>query len=634
MHSAKLIHYTKRVWQLGLAKTTTILARRAHSWVTDRKQRSRAYNHTANHTWPQIQRALKINISFPEYILLISSHQTEFLALRSSLIKGKNLKDLCTTANDYAQQCFDILGSGKQCFKDIPWHTDFRLTKQHPALHASFPWSLFYRDINITIGKTEELEKDIKMCWDLSRLSHFFIMGCAYHETQAPHYYESFLKQLQSWKESNPFLLGPNWLCPMDVGLRAINLIWAFYFFADTQQPQAWTEELVCLLYDHLYYLENNWERYDERTSNHYLSDLIGYLYCCAFFKDAPGIASKLSWCRQEILREMESQIFQEGADYEGSTRYHCLATEIFFHAQLICDYLAIPMPPTYHNKLKLMFEFINWCTPVNGSLIFIGDHDSGTIVTGISPELLQTFVNPAIHIKKEFKEFGLSIIKTDNWHISLRHHSYTPRQPSGHFHNDVGSITLAYKGMAVFIDPASYVYTPSVIWRNLFRSVTMHNTFWIGNQEPVSLDYHLFGLEIPENRYIPEFTDEYTLSTHHRLYNGLEAHRTLVLKPEQKSVNIHDSWHWLSDEQKKRLLATNWNFTLAPDIKPIAIAGGIMLNLPNGEQMHLASPLSFQIVSSWASPEYGSKVATHALRTTKSLASGQTVEILFSVGN
>ena len=70
------------------------------------------------------------------------------------------------------------------------------------------------------------------------------------------------------------------------------------------------------------------------------------------------------------------------------------------------------------------------------------------------------------------FPQFGLSIVKTNNWHITLRHHAYNALQPTGHFHNDIGSITLAVNGIPVIIDPGSFVYTPSAMWRNYFRSV------------------------------------------------------------------------------------------------------------------------------------------------------------------
>ncbi len=51
------------------------------------------------------------------------------------------------------------------------------------------------------------------------------------------------------------------------------------------------------------------------------------------------------------------------------------------------------------------------------------------------------------------FAHFGLSVIKTDVWHLTLRHHAYNALQPSGHFHNDIGSVTLAVNRIPVIVD-------------------------------------------------------------------------------------------------------------------------------------------------------------------------------------
>ena len=104
------------------------------------------------------------------------------------------------------------------------------------------------------------------------------------------------------------------------------------------------------------------------------------------------------------------------------------------------------------------------------------------------------------------FPQFGLSIIKTNNWHVTLRHHAYNALQPTGHFHNDIGSITLAVNGIPVIVDPGSFVYTPSAMWRNYFRSVAVHNTSFIDGIEPVLLSDELFVLNIPE------YADEYAI--------------------------------------------------------------------------------------------------------------------------
>src|SRR6202021_2601346 len=125
-------------------------------------------------------------------------------------------------------------------------------------------------------------------------------------------------------------------------------------------------------------------------------------------------------------------------------------------------------IPQDFKNLLDRMLQFIGDCTPEHGRIIMIGDNDSGKV--------LYYYLNIHLGNKqkdsefiKHYQEFGLSILKKDNWHVSLRHHVYNSRQPSGHFHNDIASVTLSYKDKEILVDPGSFVYTPSVKWRNYF---------------------------------------------------------------------------------------------------------------------------------------------------------------------
>jgi hypothetical protein len=655
----KLAHYLRKIYQLGPRESHRVIAARFSSWIFDNYWRTLAHQQRASHTWSDVAHALEINHQQEDFVETLLQKQEKFLALRHQVMPRADVETLTKQADFYAAGYIDLLGSGPCHFDEPPWHTDFRLAKEEetklnplalsaracPAkprqsrksecieglsgrnfditeIRYSFSADLFFKDIQISGSPTESLSKDIKIPWELSRLQHFFILGYAYYETKNENYYHTFISQLSSWQKHNPFLLGTNWVCPMDVGIRAINLIWALFFFADQKKPQSWIPELVCLLYDHLVYLEHTWEIYDGRTSNHYLSDLVGYLYCCAFFSDGASVQQKFLWCQRELVAEMEKQVFPEGTDYEGSTRYHGLVTELFYHGALISNFVSRPLPASYSERLQKMFDFIQWCTISDAAFITVGDDDSGKVVCGITKNLLAQ-KSPSNSIeKKEFPKFGISIIKTEDWHVSLRHHAYQARQPSGHFHNDVGSITVSYKGQSIFVDPGSYVYTPSAVWRNKFRSVEIHNTFWVDGIEPVPLDDRLFSLTLPENE-ASEFSDtNFSLVTSHDLYAnfGLRAHRSVDLGAD--GVVIRDWWEHRDNSCQN--IRTRWNFTLAEDVDATQLSHGILLTLPNKQKIlfSCAENMTLNIVSAWVSLRYGSKRNTRSIYAQKMISS------------
>ncbi|HSW74014.1 MAG TPA: heparinase II/III family protein, partial [Candidatus Limnocylindria bacterium] len=525
MISTKLIHYTKRALQLGPVTTLKIIQQRSQTRLFDYYWRYKAQHHLAGHILDAHQQQHIRQRIQQQPLSFVHSLHPELLEA-----------ELIAHADTFVKKTFDLLGSGPTTFTTISWHGDFRLQAQNPQVDVLFDAQAYYKDIQITAGQSEELVKDIKVPWELSRCQHLYVLAKAYRLTKNQQYVDALIEHIDDWITQNPFLLGPNWVCPMEVGIRALNWIVALHALGDiTVLPAPWLSRVINSLYDHMVYLENNWEIYDGRTSNHYLSDLVGYWYLCDFFAPLDGMGAKKDWCCAEILKEFAKQVHQDGTDYEGSTAYHGLVTELFYLFYVLCSERGRVLPPLFVTKLHSMFEYLEQCTTHGGNRVQIGDNDSGVIVWqglgyGTADHMKSLAVDGPVY---HYPQAGVSILKTttsnQQWHVTLRHHAYQGEQPSGHFHNDTGSVTVAINGIDIFVDPGSYVYTPSAVWRNHFRSVQAHNTFFIEGQEPIAFDERLFALNIPENK-MPGTNQADVLTTHHTLYAGLQAQRRVAL--------------------------------------------------------------------------------------------------------
>lgn len=620
MKITRFPHYMKKLYELGPRTAMKVVSNRMQNSFFEQYSRYQADHKKASYTWPIIAQKYKMG-SFEEYWKLLKKRS---FTAGSDLYKEQlsQTKELHRQADAFANNCFDILGSRDQCLMVMPWHSDFRLRYQNPDGDYLFDKNLFYKDFTIHFGLTDRLIKDIKVPWELSRCTHFYVLGAAYEKGHNPVYAQAFADYVKDWLDENPFLLGPNWVCPMDVGIRAFNWVWAFHFFKDAPElDQAFWERFVCSLYDHLFYLENNWELY-EKTSNHYLSDLLGYYALTWFFADLKHFQKSATWCHREFLKEFEKQVFEEGTDYEGSTSYHKLVTEIFYHFYLLSQEHGSGVPISFVEKLKKMFTFIDWCTVSDGNLVKIGDDDSGKILHySITPQLIAQMKHSAPSDQCEFffKEFGLAVRKDDDWHVTLRHHAYKNEQPSGHFHNDVASVTVAVRGVPVFVDPGSYVYTPSAVWRNKFRSVTAHNTFYIEEVESVLFNERsLFSLDLPEHA-----AGNNLWKVEHDLYS-IPASRTLTFK-DKKTLLIEDNWEDVSGHT----FTSCWNFTLSPFVTAhkdgnawhIKDEGTVLLTL-QCEDLH------FELRDAWYAPGYGYKVPCKQLVATCDL-NAQPVRII-----
>ena len=129
-------------------------------------------------------------------------------------------RDILAVADAALRHEFDLLGSGPTRFGDrLPWHTDFKAGRE---------WAVDYA-CEIQYAELDR-PTDVKVPWELSRCQHFTALGQAYWLTGDDRYAREFVAETDDWIASNPWGYGVNWACAMDIALRAVSWLWAFYF--------------------------------------------------------------------------------------------------------------------------------------------------------------------------------------------------------------------------------------------------------------------------------------------------------------------------------------------------------------------------------------------------------------------
>ena len=74
---------------------------------------------------------------------------------------------------------------------------------------------------------------DIKVIWEASRFTHFYLFARAYMLTKDMKYYNGFSQQLQHWLDKNPYGYGANYKCGQECSLRMINALMTFSIFKE-----------------------------------------------------------------------------------------------------------------------------------------------------------------------------------------------------------------------------------------------------------------------------------------------------------------------------------------------------------------------------------------------------------------
>ena len=223
----------------------------------------------------------------------------------------------------------DLLGSGLVALGDtISWNVDFK---------SGARWSpRYFRDIPTIHAQRPS---DIKVPWELSRLQWLIPAGQAYLLTGEERFAVAARDVLQQWLAANPVGRGVNWAIAMEPVLRIFSWIWLFRVFAATR---AWADEgfrgaFLSALYAHAQFVARNIER-AELNGNHFTADCAALVVAGAFFGGAEG-GRWLSRGLADLEREILVQIEEDGVDFEASSAYHRLVSELFLLAALHAEH-------------------------------------------------------------------------------------------------------------------------------------------------------------------------------------------------------------------------------------------------------------------------------------------------------
>src|ERR671935_1524389 len=276
----------------------------------------------------------------------------------------------------------DILGSGLvDLGRDIDWHRDFK---------SGYRWpKRFHQDIEVT--RLDD-ESDAKVPWELSRGHQLLTLARAARLFEQESYAEEFESQLSSWLDANPPGIGINWTTPMEVGIRAVNLVWAVATLEGWRPlDQEVRERLITSLRWHGRHTDANLEGTPYLRSNHYLGDILGLLILGSVLDGEPAALRWAEFARREFEREIVKQVYEDGVSFEGSLAYHGLVLEMFLLASYIASWAGMPLSQRFHERLDQMVEVSRHVRHGNGRTPLFGDQDSGRI-------LPEGFARPPTH--------------------------------------------------------------------------------------------------------------------------------------------------------------------------------------------------------------------------------------------
>jgi hypothetical protein len=426
---------------------------------------------------------------------------------------------------------------------------------------------------------------DIRVLWELNRFGHVMILARAFVVTGDETYAEVFFRHLEEWTTQNPYARGANWRSPMDVVMRAVNIVAAFELVKTAACCTPERTALVLKIGDtHCRFTYENREFSYVATGNHYITNVAGLFFVGTLLLELEHGAEWRDFGLTELLRECKKQILPDGADWESSTGYHKFVTEMLLSCLMLAERNYVDVAEEHKLRCRKMLEYLRAVMRPDGGMPLVGDCDgsqflpivrrdaddatylldlvavafSGAdfkIADECSPEVLWLFGSEGLERFKQmpvtrvestqFPDAGTYILRDDDLYVMLNANDVGLNGRGSHSHNDALSIEISALGHAWIVDPGSYVYNLDREARHRFRSTAAHSTLTIGGgeQNVISVDEPFVSSNDARPRLLEWRIDEDSQSVicEHHGYSPIRHRRSVSLNTTGRYFVIED---------------------------------------------------------------------------------------------
>ncbi len=449
------------------------------------------------------------------------------------------VRQILSEADHFCNNTFNILNSGWIKWEhegNIDWHSD---KKSNYRFNPETYYTVLSTEIRNLVRSGEKSEPDLKVPRELSRFHFLFGLYFAYIYSNDQRFLDKIKDSIVNWIEMNPPYYGINWSNAMEAAIRISN--WTLIVFALKDvllKDHSFAQRFYTSLYQHNLYIQFNMENLI-LINNHYLSDIVGLFVSNLFF---PVFKVSDKWLRnssRKIKRELVNQINEDGGDFESSTPYQRLVTELVFLPMFLSRHFqTIYFDPVDEAVLKDMFNLVLHTLKPSANIIQFGDNDDGrmfklhdrssldhryllSLSFGLfqdrdfciiempfdilaylfyGKEAYRSYLENQRSIytlpSTQFRESGIYILRSDQIYLAV---SCMPNGQSGygvHTHNDKLSFELTLRDIDIIVDPGTYLYSSNPEARNIYRSTKFHNTVMENMKEQNDFGEDVFRLK------------------------------------------------------------------------------------------------------------------------------------------
>jgi len=287
--------------------------------------------------------------------------------IRTTVIKKHlNTQDWLLTADQICEGQLCLLGQDVRLAQAGEWHKD-------PLEACEWPRT-FYKQVSKI---KPSVTVDIKYVWEMNRHQYLIVLGKAYWISGDEKYAKKVCAIISSWISDNPYHSGVNWTSSLELAVRSISWIWAYFFCRGSQHMDAAFHFIFLKsIYEQGLHMEQHLSYYSS-PYNHLIGEAAGLHMIGSLFSQLKlGQAwEKLAWSILE--NNIDKQFFDDGMCVEQATFYHHFTLGFYLQAALLRKLNNKPVSEKILSGIEKALNVSMYLTQPNGKLPAIGDIDN-----------------------------------------------------------------------------------------------------------------------------------------------------------------------------------------------------------------------------------------------------------------
>lgn len=363
---------------------------------------------------------------------------------------------------------------------------------------------------------------DIEWAIMLHKFYYAVGLGIAFKDTGDRRYAEQWIALTSSWIAVVPV----DFLSSDVTGRRIQNWVFAHYYFISECSAESVTPEFYRQFLTSIHQQTSYLCQHLTPARNHRTLELYTIFLVAVVFPELRDADNWLQFATDELLKNMQTDLLDDGVHCELSTDYHHIVLRNFLAVRRLAALNNIQLPEQMDGCIKKTLEFSVYVHKPDGAIPSLSDGDTGCFLSLLEQgydlygceEMLYVATQgkqgvPPTYRSKAFPSGGYYILRS-GWGEDLE--SYEDERylvfdcgdlgAGNHGHLDLLSFEMAAFGQSLIVDPGRYTYDESggINWRVLFRGTSYHNTVVVDGNNQTRYEFHKqkFKIKGPQPDY------------------------------------------------------------------------------------------------------------------------------------